>query len=1055
MKNKITYSILFLAVGGFALFGISFFLKEAENAYQPKKEDASEGVLSAIHGANEYFNFLKRNVKTGRIEMEDVLAAQKEVADFDKIRPKSGNNSGLNLQWEEMGPDNVGGRTRAFLIDPTNPKKMWAGAVAGGIYYSENGGGSWKKVNDLQECLTVSCITRAADGTIYYGTGEGFGGPSFNPAAYVGCGIFKSTDNKGTSFVRLESTKPANNVPALSGDFAVVNKIAAHPTNKDIIYAVTNRGFRVTTDGGQTWEKDWITGSGATSGGQDVDVHPDGTTVVCINNRVWVSPNGSKGSFVEKSNSNQPFVLPSPSSLSRIEFAIAPSNSNVIYASAANSGGHPQRPYGLAGIYVSRDKGDNWHLITGGGSSFFEPFGRQGEYDNALTVSSDKDNEIVLGGLQVWRWKGSSSVPPAGQWELASVYFGSEGDPKYVHPDIHDFIWHPTNPNTYYVATDGGMYITTDRGLSFKSMNRDYITYQCYSVGYSGRGDVLSGSQDNGTIMILSNSPINGERYGIAVGGGDGGYCDISQLNPNTYFYTSQNGNLNRSKSFMGGGSQFSPVNCEGGPFVTPIKLWESFNDENSIDTVVFRANRIEAGIGVGNGIARSLTATLSAGQASAIIVPGTIEIKAGLSGTFTDDGAGALIGPGTGTVNYQTGDVVVNFATAPLTGTSIKAYFGTRYNRGSTIMVTSGTAEYKFPYTLPVALNFGDSILIKDKIQSKLVLATGGGLWLSRRGHEFGADSSWIKIANFTAQNFEFTTDGNILYAGTSSGQFVRISGLSQLKEFHKARRCNDPVSSMVTITQLGSFGGRAITGISVNPNNPDHVLVSLGNYGETDYVYEIKNATTAPQSSGSANFTNKTGNLPRIPVYSALIDQGVADGSRLLIGTEYGVYSSSNGGQTWIHENLGMPNVPVHMLRQQYLENDWDSGILNRGIIYAGTNGRGVWRTSTLKDITTGIKQPEESFTPVKGSGHVNVYPNPAKNQTSVAFNLNKNVDSGIITLHDMSGRQIKTINLDKLTAGNQVHTIDVSDLNIGTYFVRVSAGEISKTTKIVILK
>src|ERR1051326_4999152 len=34
--------------------------------------------------------------------------------------------------WEFLGPGNIGGRTRAFVFDPTNDNIMYAGGVSGG-----------------------------------------------------------------------------------------------------------------------------------------------------------------------------------------------------------------------------------------------------------------------------------------------------------------------------------------------------------------------------------------------------------------------------------------------------------------------------------------------------------------------------------------------------------------------------------------------------------------------------------------------------------------------------------------------------------------------------------------------------------------------------------------------------------------------------------------------------------------------------------------------------------------------------------------------------------
>ena len=46
-----------------------------------------------------------------------------------------------------MGPGNIGGRTRALLIDPTNVNTMYARGVAAGVWKSTNAGASWSALN--------------------------------------------------------------------------------------------------------------------------------------------------------------------------------------------------------------------------------------------------------------------------------------------------------------------------------------------------------------------------------------------------------------------------------------------------------------------------------------------------------------------------------------------------------------------------------------------------------------------------------------------------------------------------------------------------------------------------------------------------------------------------------------------------------------------------------------------------------------------------------------------------------------------------------------------
>jgi hypothetical protein len=59
---------------------------------------------------------------------------------IDKAVKSMNNSKALPLTWEEKGPDNIGGRTRAVLIDRNNINNVWAGSVSGGVFRSTNKG---------------------------------------------------------------------------------------------------------------------------------------------------------------------------------------------------------------------------------------------------------------------------------------------------------------------------------------------------------------------------------------------------------------------------------------------------------------------------------------------------------------------------------------------------------------------------------------------------------------------------------------------------------------------------------------------------------------------------------------------------------------------------------------------------------------------------------------------------------------------------------------------------------------------------------------------------
>ena len=109
------------------------------------------------------------------------------------------------LPWVERGPANVGGRTRAIVVDPDDPTHdtWFAAAVSGGIWKTTNAGVNWTFLTPDLPNLAISSLVQAPSNpnVLYAGTGEGF----FNGDAVSGAGIVKSTD-RGVTWFQLAST---------------------------------------------------------------------------------------------------------------------------------------------------------------------------------------------------------------------------------------------------------------------------------------------------------------------------------------------------------------------------------------------------------------------------------------------------------------------------------------------------------------------------------------------------------------------------------------------------------------------------------------------------------------------------------------------------------------------------------------------------------------------------------------------------------------------------------------------------------------------------------
>ncbi len=82
------------------------------------------------------------------------------------------------VNWDERGPNNVGGRTRALMFDPNDGtnRKVWAGSVGGGLWFNNDitsSSSQWQNVNDFWANLALTTIAYdpTATQTFYVGTG--------------------------------------------------------------------------------------------------------------------------------------------------------------------------------------------------------------------------------------------------------------------------------------------------------------------------------------------------------------------------------------------------------------------------------------------------------------------------------------------------------------------------------------------------------------------------------------------------------------------------------------------------------------------------------------------------------------------------------------------------------------------------------------------------------------------------------------------------------------------------------------------------------------------
>ncbi len=472
----------------------------------------------------------------------------------------------MSSTWTFMGPTGYptnggAGRINVVRFDPqfaTN-NTMYAGAPAGGLWKSTNGGTTWSIVASTDAIASIGVTDIAIDpansNILYIATGDGDAGDTYS------VGVLKSIDGGLTwNTTGLNWT---------TNQGRTISRLLIHPTNGQILIAFTSNGIYRTTNGGTSWTQVQNTNSF-----RDGEFKPgDPNTVYGAGTRFWKSTDGGV------TWTNTATGLPANTAVDRFSIAVTPANVNYVYilaGSAANNGYY--------GVYRATDSGNTFTQRSStpnimGWSNTGADTGGQSWYDHGFDVSQTNADVVVVGGVNHWR-----STNGGTNWTLNAHWTGS-GAP-YVHADVHCIIFAPGSGTRYFSGNDGGINETTNSGGAWSDRSAQLCIAQPYRIGLSATTANLwlTGHQDNGT-----------NRYNGAwaeVMGGDGMDCFIDRTNNNNMYAEYYNGAFNRSTNGGGTWAGYTTGLTGAANWVTPwiqdptnaVYLWAGY-------TQVFRRN--------------------------------------------------------------------------------------------------------------------------------------------------------------------------------------------------------------------------------------------------------------------------------------------------------------------------------------------------------------------------------------------------------------------------------------------------------------------------------
>lgn len=994
-----------------------------------------------------------------------------------------------NDRLVEIGPDNIGGRTRALIATGEGENvTLYAGGVAGGLYKRtvDNGAKktSWKNweyipyyENGKEVTLPITDMILAPDNKIYIATGEGYYEHATNqvPMAPKGRGIFVYDPATG-SYTSIAVSNPNTNA-----EFSYINRIAAAARNgKMYLYVATTEGL-------YRWKMD-MSGNGSELNSKPATVHSGAVQDVELlsglnvgfftagDNLYKVGSIDTESQEVNISSSNTAFG----ERAKRIELATAVSNGRLfLYAMVADSVGL------LKGVYLTHDQ-QTWTTLT---TATVAPFTllHNGAINNSITIDPYNHSRIFIGGASLWVGEGfiegsnyiwnkvsfNEDELNGGNY-MAMVYSNS----MFVHSGIHAIVPHVTGEDynvDYFIATDGGVYATDQTFTSFSSANKGLNITQINNLAVTPDGSIVSGAFNNAVPFIESRmahneGPRNDTWYdnstamnhiGNVLWTGSGSNVAASmfqQVKPNSRrgLFVSSNGGL-----FGRGYADYSDFTntqtwtirqfftgdrlAKGGE-LPKMALWETNNNTAWNDSITFTIDTMNTIIR--NGEEKQLSGNFVIQPGDIYMVPSPAHFNYPFPYTFTN--------------TFKVASKMTHKVHNPIA--SRLFICGEDLTGNDIVLMTTQATDYRKVYDTAYAES--------TRMAWATVYKNKWGYNITNIAVSQDADCIFIALVDPKSNDNLIYRIRKISHTDANSTNKMDVDLI-----FDNENAMFNPTR----ITHYDTlFNGseyrfhRPITSLSIDKRNgQDRLLITFGGTSTTESNMMIVNNATKDNYAFVPKTVNNTAEGFSIadPVYSGMIEYTTGE---VYAGTEKGVFvasqSSFNGTPAWT--TYGTFNgVPVTSMVQQTNTLKRTNVVTHTGInvenhvfaktkypfaMYFGTYGRGIFMDKTY--VTDTVNEVSDSndwvgITDItRGNNSVKVYPNPATERATLDITL-ENDGQAILNIYDINGRCVKSENLGHLAAGTYSHSISCNGLGHGMYLVNVIVGNQAATSKLIV--
>ena len=603
------------------------------------------------------------------------------------------------------------------------------------------------------------------------------------------------------------------------------------------------------------------------------------------------------------------------------------------------------------GLFVTADGGMTWATPTDASYASLLP----GRVTAVVINPSTNPSTVFVAGTDTGQNAvrvAESTSPATGTWTAASS--GIEANvPTAGQQDVYVALAiAPSNHQVMYASVGDlhdpvALYTTSNGGTSWSPVTvPDYTSFEyAYNCGCSGE----QGWYDN----VLAVDPAN--RNHVLAGGTalvettDGGG---SWVNTNGGFFGAGPGNDpdhpdHHALFFLANGKAL--IGDDGGIYLytpgtagTPPTAGTFTNLNGNLDTIQFYF-----GFGEVGGTLLAGSQDNSSAQTSSPVLSGWAEVAGG-------DGSSSLITPNDPSVRFiqQDGEPYVTTDAFQSTLTDMTPRAGNSIFSPPMALIPNTTTPAQ-----PTVFYGGDGVYRTTDP------TTAPPTWT----HPTSSGGDLVTSFGVSPSN------PNVIYAGYNSG-VIQVS--------------TDGGATWNPLATQPFTPDTWITGISVDPSNPDAITASVS-------VSDTRSSPGLPHvaqyvwtgSPSSGTWTVITGNLPALattgptgatgPLDTGAVSHVVYDDGTLIAATDQGVYgtTAANGNSTlWSPIATGLPNVQVQDL---YVDP-------TTGALYAVTHGRGAWALPAAPVVSS----ITPSAGPVAGGTSVTITGTALSLATSVTF-------------------------------------------------------------------